>query len=461
MKWACLATAVSLICLAYLPAADPSDRPNIVYILAEDMGVADVQILNPKDGRIATPNLDRLAKAGRVFTDAHSGSSVYTPTRYGILTGRYAWRTRLQRGVLDSYDKPLISAERLTVPRLLGQPGYHSACIGKWHLGYTVSGGTAETGKNKGNLLGAPRGAVTADGPVTRGFDLFAGFHHARMMKSFFDQDRVTAVVEPIDMLRLLVERSTAYICQRAATGKPFFLYLPLNSPHTPIVPSKHWQGKSGLGDYGDFVMQTDWAVGEVMSAIEQAKIAQNTLVIFTADNGFSPHANTEHLEKNGHFPSAGYHGYKSDIWEGGHRVPFIVRWPERVPAGTRSKQVICLTDLMATCAELVGVKLPDSAGEDNVSMLSALVSDPAQPIREATVHHSINGYFSIRQGRWKLCLCAGGGGQSVAPARRLHRQGPQHARSSTVKRRKDRREEMSNGPIRTVIVCLAERVIS
>lgn len=414
-----------------LGAAEPAMRPNIVYILADDLGTGDVQCLNPERGKIATPHLDRLAQQGRIFTDAHSGSSVCTPTRYGVLTGRYAWRSRLQKGVLDNYVQPLISAERVTVPRLLGQHGYHSACIGKWHLGFTVSGGEPtvdkpgpedaiqddlpERGstKKKESFAGAQLGAVTADGPVTRGFDLFAGFHHARMMKSFFDHDRVTRTVEPVDMMGLLVERSAAYIKERAATGKPFFLYLPLNSPHTPIVPAGGWQGKSGLGEYADFVMQTDWAVGEVLAAIERAGIAGNTLVIVTADNGCSPAAGTEQLEKKGHFPSASLRGYKSDIWEGGHRVPFIVRWPGRVPAGSRSQQMICLTDLMATCAEVIGVPLPDTAGEDSVSLLPALVGEPVTPLREAIVHHSIQGRFAIRQGRWKLCLCPGSGGWS------------------------------------------------
>lgn len=401
-------------------AGETAARPNIVYILADDLGIGDVQGLSRDRGRIATPNLDRLAQQGRVFSDAHSGSSVCTPTRYGILTGRYAWRTRLQKGVLSGYVEPLIAKERLTVPGLLGRHGYHSACIGKWHLGFTVSGGGSSDAQSGGDSVkdtesfaGAPLGAVTMDGPLTRGFDLFEGFHHARMMGSFFVQDRVTRMVEPVDMLGLLAERSVAYIGGRAVTGKPFFLYLALSSPHTPIVPSSPWQGKSGLGDYADFVMQTDWAVGEVLAAIERAGIAGNTVVIFTADNGCSPAAGTAELEKRGHFPSAGLRGYKADIWEGGHRVPFIARWPGRIPAGGRSTQLICLTDLMATCADLLGVSLPDTAGEDSVSILPALVGEPALPLRDAVVHHSINGCFAIRQGPWKLCLCTGSGGWS------------------------------------------------
>lgn len=383
--------------------------PNIVYILADDLGYGDVHALNPERGKIATPQLDRLAGQGMTFTDAHSGSSVCTPTRYGLLTGRYAWRSRLQSGVLGDYVEPLIAADRLTVPAMLKQHGYHTAIIGKWHLGYTVEGGEKTAKKKKGAGEGAPLGAVTNDGPVTRGFDHFFGFHHARMMKSVFENDRVTQIVEPVDMLPLLAAKASQHIRERAKTGQPFFLYLPLNSPHTPIVPSKAWQGKSGLGDYADFVMETDWAVGEVLATLDAAGIAENTLVIFTSDNGCSPAAGTSKLEKQGHHASGPHRGYKADIWDGGHRVPFFVRWPAKVKAGSKSMQPVCHVDLMATCAELLGVKLPANAGEDSVSLLPAL-SGAADTTR-TIVHHSINGRFALREGRWKLCLCPGSGG--------------------------------------------------
>ena len=401
-------------CLLSLPwathAAAPA-RPNIIYVLADDLGYGDVHCLNPRRGKIATPNLDRLASQGMTFTDAHSGSSVCTPTRYGVLTGRYAWRTRLQRGVLDGYVPPLIAAGRLTVPALLKQHGYHTACLGKWHLGFTIEGEGKSGGGAQGKLEGAPLGAVTHDGPVARGFDLFYGFHHARMMKSVFENDRVTQMVEPVDMLPRLTRRAADYIGERARTGEPFFLYVALNSPHTPIVPSKEWQGKSGLGDYGDFVMETDWAVGEVLAALDRAGVAEKTIFIFTSDNGCSPAAGVNKLEASGHFPSAQFRGYKADIWDGGHRVPFFVRWPGKVKPGSQSAQLICHTDLMATCADLLGAKLPDNAGEDSVSILPALLSEDRAPLREAVVHHSINGKFAIRQSQWKLELCAGSGG--------------------------------------------------
>ena len=242
-----------LLCIFVCPAlgADaPATKPNIVYILADDLGYGDVHCLNPERGKIATPQLDKMAGEGMIFTDAHSSSSVCSPTRYGILTGRYNWRSRLQSGVLDGYVEPLIAAGRLTVPALLKQNGYHTAIIGKWHLGYTIEG-QGKKGGGKGKLEGAPMGAVTHDGPLTRGFDEFFGFHHARMMKSVFENDRVTQIIEPVDILPALVKRSTEHIATRSKAGQPFFLYVPLNTPHTPIVPSKQWQGKSGLGEYG------------------------------------------------------------------------------------------------------------------------------------------------------------------------------------------------------------------
>jgi len=395
-------------------AAEPA-KPNIVYILADDLGYGDVQCLNPERGKIATPQLDRLAGQGMIFADAHGGSSVCTPTRYGVLTGRYAWRSRLQSGVLDSYVAPLIAANRLTVPELLKQQGYETACIGKWHLGFTIEGAGKNSGsaKGAGKMMGAPLGAVTQDGPVTRGFDEFFGFHHARMMKSVFENDRVTQIIEPVDMLPALVKHADEYITRRAQSGQPFFLYLALNSPHTPIVPGKEWRGKSGLGDYGDFVMETDWAVGQVLAALDQAGVASNTLVIFTSDNGCSKAADIPALQARGHYPSADLRGSKADIFDGGHRLPFFVRWPGKVEAGTHSAQLICLTDLMATCADLLGVKLPDDAGEDSVSILPALRGVAKAPLHEAVVHHSINGSFAIRQGPWKLELCADSGGWS------------------------------------------------
>jgi arylsulfatase A len=420
----------ALLCLLlgaaslHVPAAT-APKPNIVYILADDLGYGDVQALNPERGKIKTPHLDRLAAQGMTFTDAHSGSSVCTPTRYGLLTGRYAWRTRLQRGVLDGTDDPPLIAEgRLTVPAFLRLHGYATAAIGKWHLGFlserpaaaaaATPPAAARKNKSKMGEAGLPVGARIIGGPITRGFDYFWGCSNARTMSGLIENDRVVENLPPIEMLPRLERQAVAYVADHAAAakaGKPFFLYVPLTSPHTPILPTPEWQGSSGLGAYGDFMMQTDAVVGKILAALDTHGLAENTLVIFTADNGCSPQADTPGLEKQGHFASAQFRGYKADIWEGGHRVPFFVRWPGRIAPRTTSAQVICHTDLLATCAELLDAKLPATAGEDSESFLPALRGVTRAPRRDAVVHHSIEGKFSIRQGPWKLILGPGSGG--------------------------------------------------
>jgi arylsulfatase A len=392
--------------------------PNIVYILCDDLGYGDVHFLNPQRGKIPTPNIDRLAGEGMVFTDAHAGSSVCTPSRYGILTGRYCWRTKLQSSVLSGDSAPLIAPDRLTVASLLKQHGYTTACLGKWHLGLQ---------------FGPKRYAdVIADGPLQHGFDYFFGISASLDMPpfAFIENDRFTQLptaskkwvrtgaaapdFEAVDVLPTLTRKAAEYIAAHAADatgGKPFFLYLALTSPHTPLVPAPAWRGKSPLGPYGDFVMQTDWTTGQVLKALDDAGVADNTLVIFTSDNGCAPYIGVAKLEAQGHFPSAQFRGYKADIWDGGHRIPFMARWPGKVKPGSTSDQLVCLTDLIATCAEMVGHHLPDTAAEDSVSLVPALLGTAQSPLREAVVHHSINGLFAIRQGNWKLELCAGSGG--------------------------------------------------
>ena len=397
--------------LPVLRAAD-TGKPNIVVILADDLGVGDVQALNPERGKIKTPHLDRLVAAGMTFTDAHSGSSVCTPTRYGLLTGRYAWRTRLQSGVLDGgNDEPLIADDRLTLPDLLRQNGYSTGCIGKWHLGFNSE--TPSSKPAKKTRGGLPVGSRIVGGPTTRGFDYFWGCSNARTMSSLIENDRVIESIEPITMLPRLATRAVEYLGERAIEAKadrPFFLYVPLTSPHTPILPTKEWQGKSGLGDYGDFVMQTDAAVGDILTALDRHGLSESTLVIFSSDNGCSPQAGTAKLEAAGHFASGPFRGYKADVWEGGHRVPFVARWPGIVKPASKISQTICLGDLTATCADLIGKKLPDNAAEDSVSFLS-LLRGGDKPVRESVVHHSINGRFAIRAGDWKLAYCSGSGG--------------------------------------------------
>jgi arylsulfatase A len=415
-----LANAIVLAVLGRpLHAADspPSAAPpNIVYILCDDLGYGDVAALNPSRGKIATPNIDRLAAQGMTFTDAHSGSSVCTPTRYGILTGRDAWRTSLQKGVLNGEGAPLIDRERLTVAELLRDHGYATAAIGKWHLGLTFG-----ASKWADNIV---------DGPLDHGFDEFFGISASLDMPpfAFIENRRFTepptvekkwlragpaaASFEAIDVLPKLTDRAVDFIGKASRSpGKPFFLYLALASPHTPILPTDAWQGRSRLNPYADFVMQTDAAVAAVLAALDAAGVADNTLVIFTSDNGCSPAAEVAQLETAGHFPSGSFRGYKADIWEGGHRVPFIVRWPRRVAAGSRSDTLVCLTDLFATCAGLVGADLPAEAAVDSFSLLPHLLQTPEGAVRESVVHHSIDGAFAIRRGQWKLALCPGSGG--------------------------------------------------
>ena len=395
-------------------------RPNIVYILCDDLGYGDINVMSPEHCAYPTPNVDKLASEGMRFTNAHSGSAVCTPTRYGLLTGRYAWRTWLQQGVVQGDDDPLIAEDRITVAGFLKQQGYHTGIVGKWHLNYTYydSAGSRRIKPEKIKMTaGVPLGSVIPDGPVSRGFDYFYGFHHAGSMKTVVENDRVIKEIETIEMLRLLAGKSVEYINSRseeAKNNRPFFLYVPLNSPHGPIVPSEAWQGKSGVGDYGDFVMETDWAVGEILTALEAKGLSDNTLVIFTSDNGCSPIAKFDQLEAQGHFPSAHLKGHKADIWEGGHRVPFVVRWPGRVEAETSDSQLICHTDFMATCAEILDIELPGNSSEDGISFLPALFGKQIPDEREAVVHHSIYGKFAIRKGDWKLIFCPGSGGWSA-----------------------------------------------
>lgn len=410
-----------LFCLGLAVPALRADRLNLVVILADDLGIGDVRALNLARGKIPTPHLDRLAAQGRTFTDAHSGSSVCTPTRYGLLTGRYAWRTRLQRGVLDGGDDPpLVAATTPTVGGFLGAHGYTTALIGKWHLGFSSESPTpdakpAPRGKQMG-WGGLPVGTRIPDGPLTRGFSYFWGCSNARTMSGLIENDRVIESLDPQHMLPRLGRRAVDYVGEHAAAareGRPFFLYLALTSPHTPILPSAEWKGRSGLGDYADFVMQTDAVVGDVLGALEKHGLDRDTLLLFTADNGCSPQAGVAALEKQGHFPSAAHRGYKSDIWEGGHRVPFLARWPGRIAPGSTSTQLVCLVDLFATCADLLGQPVPDGAAPDSVSLLPALLGTDTVPLREAVVHHSIEGAFAIRQANWKLCLCPDSGGWS------------------------------------------------
>ena len=402
-----------------------SPPPNLVYILADDLGYGDVACLNPERGRIPTPCVDALAGQGMVFADMHSPSSVCTPTRYGILTGRYCWRTRLQSGVTTAYAPPLIARGRLTVPEFLRRHGYHTACFGKWHLGMTWP--------RQGDAIDF--GLPIEDGPVDCGFDTYFGVNIPNWGPFCFIEDRrcLGTLSERMpkanpygdaegpmvpgwraeSILPTLTERASQYLLSRAGNPQPFFVYLALTSPHTPLAVNAPWQGCSGLNAYADFVMETDAMVGRVLDALERSGHAGNTLVVFTSDNGCAPYIGVQDLERQGHYPSARFRGYKADAWDGGHRIPFVTRWPGAVRPGSRCDQLACLTDLMATCAEILEDEVPDNAGEDSVSMLP-LLRGADRAVRETVVHHSLNGRFAIRDRRWKLVLCAGSGGWSA-----------------------------------------------
>lgn len=429
---ACLLVAYGLSCGFTLDAADPPQpspsRPNIIVILADDLGIGDVGCYNAAS-KIATPHLDRLAKEGIRFTDAHSPSAVCTPTRYGLLTGRYAWRTRLQRGVLGPFDPPLIDPDRLTVPELLHQQGYSTACVGKWHLGWDWP----KPGKDGKRDFSK----AILNGPTTRGFDSYFGTDVPNYAPyCFVENDRTLGIpteMAPVgkegfnrpgpmlpgwklvDILPALEARAVRIIEDAGKQKKPFFLYLPLTSPHYPVVPSAEFQGKSGAGAFGDFVMQTDHVVGRVLDALKRAGAADNTLVIFTSDNGpeitgeVNPGA-YDRLKEFGHASMGSFRGAKRDAWEAGHRVPFIVRWPGKVVAGSVSDETICHVDVMATVAAIHGIKLPDAAGVDSVSILPALLGEKRdRPLHEATVHHAASGKFAIRKGPWVLIAAATG----------------------------------------------------
>jgi arylsulfatase A-like enzyme len=435
----CRSLSLFVLMSSALAAAD--HLPNIIIVLADDQGYGDVSAYNP-ESKIPTPNLDRLAKEGMRFTDAHTSSGVCTPTRYSLLTGRYHWRTHLQSGVLGGFSRPLIAKDRLTLAGLLKQKGYHTACIGKWHLGmdWPLKGGaTADDGGNFGrpfaDVSRVDYSSPIQNGPVDRGFDHYYGISASLDMFPFvWIKDRLPTEVattektflrkgpagekfEAIDVQGGIFDHTIAYIGERAAAsreGKPFFAYVPLAAPHTPIVPSAEFQGSSGISPYADFVKQVDADMGRLMTALEAQGLAENTLIVFTSDNGCSPAANIPELQAAGHQPSHIYRGHKADLYEGGHRVPFIARWPAKVKAGTVSDQLIGQIDFMATFAELVSTPLPATAGEDSVSFLPALLGTDTAPIRDHIISQSINGNFAIRDGAWKLALCPGSGGWSA-----------------------------------------------
>ena len=435
----CTMACVTIAAPLAVAAGEAASRPNIVIILADDMGYGDVHALNPRS-TIPTPNLDRLAREGQTFTDAHSPSAVCTPTRYGLLTGRYCWRSSLKRGVLNGYSPPLIEADRPTIASFLKQSGYTTGMVGKWHLGL----GWVKAADGKTLDLTQP----VTHGPNTLGFD------HTYIIPASLDfppyvylrNGRVTqwqTVPQPaasfpgflragprardLDMpevLDHLLQQAVGFIREQAADGKPFFLDFALTAPHKPVLPHRRFRGKTQLGPYGDFVVQVDWTVGQVLQALDAAGIADKTLVIYTSDNGSYMYCRDDPTAKDHvsdptiqayradrHRSNAQFRGTKADIWEAGHRIPFLARWPGRIEPGSHCTATVCLTDLFATCATIVGRELPTGAAPDSFSLLPAFEGKPwrrAQPV----IHHSANGMFAIRDGKWKLVLGNGSGGR-------------------------------------------------
>lgn len=411
-------------------------KPNIIYILADDMGYGDVSYLNEKAG-FKTPHLDQMCQEGLHYTDAHASSAVCTPSRYSILTGRYNFRSALKKFVLLGFDTPLIETGRKTISEYLQEKSYKTACIGKWHLGLKW------THKDEADKESIDYTKPLINTPLDHGFDYFYGISASLDMPPYvyIENRQVTAVpdrevdsgedtVRPLfkkwfrpgvagadfvheEVLPNFTEKVLDQI--EAYKDEPFFIYFPLTAPHTPILPTKAFQGKSGTNAYGDFVLMCDDIVGQVNTKLKDLGLDQDTIVIFTSDNGCSPMANYPELAQYGHNPSYIFRGTKADIYEGGHRVPLIVKWPESIKASRKTDQAVCLTDFYATIADIFEDEVEDHVAEDSVSNLPIWLDKTAgQAVREALVHHSINGSFSIRKGKWKLEMCPDSGGWSM-----------------------------------------------
>jgi arylsulfatase A len=444
IKLVAVTLVVACRVLCFSMAAQKQNAPNIVYILADDLGYGDVSVYNPT-GQISTPNIDKLAAQGMRFTDAHSPSSVCTPTRYSLLTGRYPWRSRLPVGVLRGYSRTLIEADRTTVASFLKSSGYQTGVVGKWHLGLDW-----ELQKGNEALLATTDYGIKTEmdtalidftrkptqGPNTVGFDysyilpasldmppycylenqklteLPTSYTDGNKLQTgytgpFWRAGKMAPSFEFYGVLPTFITKATNFL-KKQTNKKPFFLYLPLSAPHTPWVPSPNYKGKSKAGEYGDFVQQVDAAVGEVLRTLEQSGFADNTIVLFASDNG--PYWRDNFVRQFNHKAAGEFRGMKGDAFEGGHRIPFIVRWPGKVKAGSVSNATTTLANLTATCKEILGSKTPNP--EDSYSILPVLLGRAKQvPDQPAIVHSSSIGYFAIRKGDWKLIEGMGSGG--------------------------------------------------
>lgn len=415
-----------------------NQSPNIVLILADDLGWGDLSVYN-QNSKIPTPHIDQLAANGMRFDDMHSPSAVCTPTRYGILTGRYAWRSSLKKGVLWGYSQPLIETERETIASLLQKNGYYTACVGKWHLGlpWQVRNEAKKTleGTRDNTIIDQPLGV---GGPNDLGFDFFYGIPASLDMDPYCYIENNQPVQYPVDSVPPM-ERSDAYdegfwragpaspgfdfqqvlphltdkalgvIEDYTGTEKPLFLYFPLTAPHTPWVPTEAYRSSSQAGKYGDFVVMVDDVVGKVVNALKQKEQLDNTIIIITSDNG--AHIDHQDINRYQHYSNADWRGQKADIHEGGHRVPFIIQWPDVVDAGTENNTTLCLTDILATTADVVRDSLANGSAEDSYSFLPLLLNEDAKIQRPPVIHHSLDGMFAIRKGEFKMIEGLGSGG--------------------------------------------------
>lgn len=414
-------------CAAPRESVEATSRPpNVVLILADDLGIGDLRAYNPAS-KVPTPRLDALASEGLRLTDMHTPSAVCSPTRYGLLTGRYAWRGELKSGVLWGSSPYLIEPERPTLATMLRARGYRTGAFGKWHLGL----GANET---------TDFAAELAPGPLEAGFDTFFGIpasldmppylyvvdrgveapasetvagsaHRRQDGGGFWRAGAIAPGFEFDGVLPRVVDESLEWLRKGSERGDaPFFLYLPLTAPHTPWVPTADLHGASEAGWYGDFVAQVDFEIGRVLDELERLGVADDTLVIVTSDNG--AHWPDADVARFGHDANAGLRGQKADIFEGGHRVPFVARWPGRVPAGEVRDDLAGLTDLFATLATLTGEPWGGEGAEDSLDLAPVLRgADLAEPARTSLVHHSLDGHFALRAGRWKWIEKLGSGG--------------------------------------------------
>ncbi|MFP4054034.1 MAG: sulfatase family protein [Phycisphaerae bacterium] len=408
------------------------EKPNIVYIMADDMGYGDPGCYGAE--KIPTPNMDRLASEGMRFTDAHSSSAVCTPSRYSVLTGRYCWRTHLKRGVLGGLSYPLIDPARLTIAGLLKQQGYATAAVGKWHvgLGWQTREGVSHIVHDWEDDGEVDFNRRIVNGPVDVGFDYFFGIAGSLDMPPycFIENDRTVGIPDRPKEHYFAQQRKGRQVpdwddrqvdlqharkacdwlrqtCSRDP-DEPFFLYLTPSNPHRPCVPPEFLEGASDAGPRGDCVCVVDYVLGQVLDTLDELDLAEETMVVLTSDNGARP-ADVDR-DTHGHRSCGELRGFKAQIWEGGHREPFLVRWPARVKPGTTCDQTICLMDMMATVADLTGTDLPENVAEDSFSFAPLLDGEPARP-RRMLVHHSVDGTYALRRGTWKMILGAGPGG--------------------------------------------------